>query len=90
MRPLVILSARAYNIYFILSSEFNAYLKQIKVILSAVKTYRICSLVTNTIYIFFTVANRGCFDNSGLNFFQKRSVMHHSYLTLRYGSMHVK
>ena len=40
-------------IYFIpSSSEFNAYLKQIKVILSAVKKYRILSLVTNTIYIF--------------------------------------
>ena len=38
--------------YFIPSSEFNAYLKQIKVILSAVKKYRILSLVTNTIYIF--------------------------------------
>ena len=34
------------------SSEFNAYLKQIKVIFSAVKKYRIFSLVTNTIYIF--------------------------------------
>ena len=53
--------------YFIPSSEFNAYLKQIKVILSAVKKYRIFSLVTNTIYIFFTIANRGCFDNLGLN-----------------------
>ena len=39
-------------IYFIPSSEFNAYLKQIKAILSAVKKYRIFSLVTNTIYIF--------------------------------------
>ena len=37
--------------YFIPSSEFNAYLKQIKVVLSAVKKYRIFSLVTNTIYI---------------------------------------
>ena len=33
-------------------AESNAYLKQIKVILSAVKKYRIFSLVTNTIYIF--------------------------------------
>ena len=43
-----------YNIrfYFIPGSEVNAYLKQIKVILSAVKKYRIFSLVTNTIYIF--------------------------------------
>ena len=39
-------------IYFITSSEFNAYLKQIKAILSAVKKYRIFSLVMNTIYIF--------------------------------------
>ena len=38
--------------YFIPSSEFNAYLKQIKIILSAVKKYRIFSLVMNTIYIF--------------------------------------
>ena len=37
---------------FIPCSEFNAYLKQIKVILSEVKKYRIFSLVTNTIYIF--------------------------------------
>ena len=40
------------HIYFIPSSEFNAYLKQIKIILSAVKKYRIFSLVMNTIYIF--------------------------------------
>ena len=40
------------SFYFIPSCEFNAYLKQIKVILSAVKRYRILSLVTNTIYIF--------------------------------------
>ena len=38
--------------YFIPSSEFNAYQKQIKVLLSAVKKYRIFSLVTDTIYIF--------------------------------------
>ena len=38
--------------YFIPRSEFNAYLKQIKVLLSAVKKYRIFSLVMNTIYIF--------------------------------------
>ena len=44
----------AHNIpfYFISSSEFNAYLKQMKVILSAVKKYRIFSVVMNTIYIF--------------------------------------
>ena len=40
------------HIYFIPSSESNAYRKQIKVILSAVKKYRIFSLVMNTIYIF--------------------------------------
>ena len=37
------------RIYFIPSSEFNAYLKQVKVILSLVKKYRIISLVMNTI-----------------------------------------
>ena len=39
------------SVYFIPSSVFNAYLTQIKVILSAVKKYRIFPLVTNTIYI---------------------------------------
>ena len=29
---------------------------------------------------FFTIANRGCFDNLGLNFFQKRSEMSRSCL----------
>ena len=45
---------KRYNItfYFILNSEFNAYLKQIKAILSTVKKYSIFSLVTNTIYTF--------------------------------------
>ena len=38
--------------YFIPSSEFNAYLRQIKVLKSAVKKNRIFSLVTDTIYIF--------------------------------------
>ena len=38
--------------YFIPSSEFNIYLKQIKITLSAVKKCRISSLVMNTIYIF--------------------------------------
>ena len=38
--------------YFIPSSESSAYLKQIKCILSAVKKYRIFSLVTDTIFIF--------------------------------------
>ena len=40
------------SFYFIPSSEFNAYLKQVKVMLPAVKKYRIFLLVTNTIYIF--------------------------------------
>ena len=39
-------------IYFIPSSESSAYLKQIKCILSAVKKYRIFSLVTDTIFTF--------------------------------------
>ena len=58
--PKVIIAATTFivSFYFIPSSEFNAYLKQIKVILSIVKKYRIFSLVTNTIYTFFTVANR--------------------------------
>ena len=76
--------------YFIPSSEFNAYLKQIKVILSAVKRDRIFSLVTNTINIFFTAANRGCFDTIGLNFFSKRFEIQRSCLTLRYGRTYVK
>ena len=44
--------ANKITFYFIPSSEFNAYLKQIKVILSAVKKYRIFSLVKKTIFIF--------------------------------------
>ena len=39
---------------------------------------------------FFTAANRGYFDNSGLNFFSKRSWMHCSCLTLCYGCTHIK
>ena len=46
------LSIPATLIYFISSSEFYACLKQIKVVLSAVKKYRIFSLATNTISIF--------------------------------------
>ena len=38
--------------HFILSSEFSAYIKQIKVILSAVKKISFFSLVLNTIYTF--------------------------------------
>ena len=70
--------------YFIPSSEFSAYLMQIKVVLSAVK--KISYFFTSDEYdlYFFTVANRGCFDNLGLNFFQKRPGMHRSCLTLRY------
>ena len=43
-----------YLISFILflAVNINAYLKQIKVVSSAVKKYRIFTLVTNTIYIF--------------------------------------
>ena len=41
-----------YACLFIPSSESSAYLKQIKCILSAVKKYRIFSLVTDTIFIF--------------------------------------
>ena len=33
---------------------------------------------------------RGRFDDLGLTFFQKRSGMHCSFLTLRLGSTHVK
>ena len=78
------------SFYLIPSSEFNAYLKQIKVTLSAVK--KISYFFTSDEYdlYFFTAANRGCFDNLGLNFFQKRSGRHCSCLTLRYGSRYVK
>ena len=60
-------------IYFIASSEFNAYLKQIKNII--VCSEKISYFFTSDEYdlYFFTGANRGCFDNVGLNFFQKRS-----------------
>ena len=40
-------------------------------------------------FYFFTVANRGCFDILKLTFFPKRSGMHRSCLTLRYGRTHV-
>ena len=71
------------RLYFIPSSEFNAYLKQIKVILSAVKEF------TSDEYdlYFFTIANRGCFDNSGLNFFQKSFL---SDITLRKYARQIK
>ena len=81
---------RDKNIYFIPSSEFNAYLKHIKVILSAVKKYRNFSLVTSTLYTvyFFTAAHRGCVDNLGLYLFQKRSGM--SDITLRMYAHQIK
>ena len=44
---IMIISAVGKTFYFIRSSEFNAYLKQIKVILSTVKYF--FPLVTNTI-----------------------------------------
>ena len=66
-------------IYFIPSSEFNAYLEQIKVV-------DCLQFFTSDEYglYFFTVANRGYFDNLGFNFFPKRSGMHCFCLTLRY------
>ena len=72
------------TIYFIPSNEFNAYLKQIKVIVSAVK--KISYFFTSDEYnlYFVTVANRGCFDNLVFNFSPKRSGLHHSCLTLCY------
>ena len=60
-----------------------------KVLFSAVKKYHFFTSGEYDVY-FFTVANRSCFDNLGLNVFQKRSGMHHSCLTLCYGCTHVK
>ena len=60
--------------YLILSSEFNAFLKQIKVILSTVKKYRVFPLVTNT-----TGANRGCFD-SCLAEFHSEKILNAGFL----------
>ena len=76
--------------YFILSNEFNAYLKQIKVILSAVK--KISFFFTSDEYdlYFFTTANRGCSDNFELNFLPERFRMQLFCLALRYGRTHVK
>ena len=48
------------------SSEFNAYLKHIAVVLSVVKKYRKNSFFTSDeydLYFFFAVANSGYFDN---------------------------
>ena len=75
--------------YFILNSEFNAYLKQIKVILSTVKKMYFFTSDEYSFY-FFTVAYRGNFNNLGVNFFAKRSGMHLPCLTLRHGCTHVK
>ena len=52
--------------YFIPSSEFNAYLKQIKVVFSEFFTSDECDIY------FFTIANRGCFDSLGLSFFPEK------------------
>ena len=71
------------HFYSIPSSEFNAYLKQIKVLLSTVKKYRIFFTSEENDLYFFTATDRGYFDNSGLlslYFFQKRSGIHRSYL----------
>ena len=65
-----------YKIYFIPSSDFNAYPKQTKVILSAVKKYPIFFTSDEYDLYFFTVANRGCFNNLVLTFFQKKSGVH--------------
>ena len=65
--------------YFIHSSKFNVYLKQIKVILSTKKN--IVFFTSDEFDLYFdTVANRGYFDNFGLNFFPKRSGQHRSCL----------
>ena len=53
--------------YFIPSSEFNAYLNWIKVLL-----YFFTSDEYDIHVCFFNEANRGCFDNLGLNFFPEK------------------
>ena len=68
-------------------STLNKTFYFIPCISKADKSHSVCSEKKS---YFFTVANRGCFDNLGLNFFQKRSGMHCSCLTLRLGSTHVK
>ena len=40
--------------------------------------YRICFTSDRYDLYFFTVANRGCFDNFGFNFFSKRFGMRRS------------
>ena len=59
--------------YFIPSSEFNVYLKQIKS--GNVDSGKISYFFTSDEYdlYLFIVANRDYFDNLGLNFFPKRS-----------------
>ena len=80
-RVLVLLGCLIYGFYFISSSQFHAYLKQIKVILSAVKKkYYFFTSDEYGLY-FFTVANRSCFDHLELHFFPKRSGMHYYCLT---------
>ena len=59
---------RSRTLYFIPSSEFNAYLKQIKVILSTVEKYRIFFTSDEYDLYFSTAANRDCFNNLRLNF----------------------
>ena len=76
--------------YFIPSSEFNAYLKQIKVIMFTVKKISIFFTSDEYDLHFFTAASRGCFDNLELGFFPKRSGMHCPCLPLRNGCTHIK
>ena len=78
------------TIYFIPSSEFNAYLKQIKVILSAVKKYRIFSLVTNIIYMFSLQQTEAVLTILGSISFPKKFGMQCSCPTLCYGRTQVK
>ena len=69
--------------YFIPSSEFNAYLKPIKVLLS-MYSEKICE--EYDLY-FFTAAKRDYFDNSGLN---SRIAPFVSDITLRMYARQIK
>ena len=60
--------------YFIPSSEFNACLKQVKVVLSTQKISFFFFTSDEYDLYFFTVANRGYFDNLGLHFFLKKGL----------------
>ena len=62
-------------IYFIPSSEFNAYLQQIKVVFFTVKNVKYFFTSDENDLYYFTVTgpNGGYFDNSSFNFFPKRS-----------------